>query len=204
MKDAALGDGGWYLDVRPLRNIKVLRHPIVALLSERRRIELQKLANEYCTGLTGTAYARYERLLPLVRYPAVKRILNRWSKGAKNFAKALDRAHGVFRADRGLRGLLAWEWILCGYKGTSSYFCSEIIVNIHEALGLDMARNDMSASSFTPDDLYDETQSLLGVVDIVLRMSPAAPQKRRNRKVNQLEAESEHLLASASKESIQV
>jgi len=197
--DAVLGDEGWYLDMRPYRKVKILRHPIVAFLSDQRRRDLQELAREYCNGMTGTSYARYEMLLPLVRYPLLKRLLNRWPKGAEKLARTLDRVHAVFRANRGMRAVLTWESILCGYKGTSSYFCSEVIVNIHEALGLDIARDGSSAGSFTPDDLYDARRSLLETIDIVLHASPNSKPRRRHREGDKLMEESERIIAFGAK-----
>jgi hypothetical protein len=197
--DAVLGDDGWYLDMRPYRRVRILRHPIVALLSDERRADLQELARKYCNGMTGTSYARYEMLLPLVRYPLLKRVLTRWRKGAEKLARTLDRVHAVLRANRGMRAVLTWESILCGYKGASSYFCSEIIVNLHEALGLDIARDGTSAGSFTPDDLYDHGRSLLETVDIVLHASPISKPNRRHREGDKLMAESERIMGFAAK-----
>jgi hypothetical protein len=98
-----------------------------------------------------------------------------------------------------MRAVLTWESILCGYKGTSSYFCSEIIVNIHEALGLDISRDGTSGGSFTPDDLYDERRSLLETVDIVLHSSPISKQKRAHREGDKLMAEGERIIAFGAK-----
>jgi hypothetical protein len=197
--DAVPGAEDWYLDLRPYRRVRVLRHPLFAFLSEQRRMELQELAREYCDLMIGTSYARYEMLLPLVRYPLLKRALERWPKASKKLARTLDWVHAALRANRGMRSLLTWESILCGYKGTSAYFCSEVIVNIYEALGLDIARDGTSAGSFTPDDLYDETRSLLETVDIVLHECPTPEPRQRHRERDKLMAESERILASAMK-----
>ncbi len=197
--DAVPGDDGWYLDVRPYRKIKILRHPVVVLLSDQRRMDLQELARKYCDGLTGTSYARYEMLLPLVRYPLLNRVLTSWPNGADKLARAIDRVHAILRANRGMRAVLTWESILCGYKGRSSYFCSEIVVNIHEALGLDISRDGTSAASFTPDDLYDERRSLLETVHIALRSFPISKPKRGRHEGDKVMAEGERIIAFGAK-----
>jgi hypothetical protein len=149
-----------FLDVSNYRHILVLRHPIVALLSPERQAQLAHAAERMCQRLIGRRYARYEHLLSLVKLPLVRKSISRRPKAWRSFALAVDRLHALFRGHEGTIGMRIWEALLCGYKTTASHFCSELVVYLYEALGLDMVL-DGEAKSFSPDDLRSPDRSLL-------------------------------------------
>ena len=76
---AVSGDDGLYLDLKPYKKLRVLRHPVMDLLSPKRRAELNGQVDAYCRKLVGSHYAQYEDLLPLVRHPLFRKPLDRKS-----------------------------------------------------------------------------------------------------------------------------
>jgi hypothetical protein len=158
-------NGQWYVKARSLGQIRVLRHPVIGLLSNNRKEALLESARQYCNDLTGATYSPYERLIPLIRSPAMRQALTKWPGGIKKLSRVLDRLHSIFLADHQLRPVLAWERTLIGHKSASAYFCSELIVEIFHAVGLGLVRDGSPAESFAPDDLYDARRSLLTPVE---------------------------------------
>jgi hypothetical protein len=102
-------------------------------------------------------------------------------------------------AEPAMRGFLIWEARLAGHKSGSAYFCSELIVHIYEAMGLDVARDNTTASSFAPDDLSDPKRSMFVPVDIVRSESPVPKEKKQNSHDDQLLADTKNALAYSAK-----
>lgn len=164
-------DGRSYLNLNRYGHVRVLRHPILDALSAERQRQLASIADKRCQELIGCHYAPYDMLLPLIRAPFAHSLIKRWPSQMRRLARAADKFHAVFLAAPGTRGIKMWEAILCGHKTASSHFCSELVVSLYHAIGLDVAIKGES-TSFGPSDLADPARSLLHQIEVVCQSKP--------------------------------